>query len=232
MHILHFRNRLMAKIAELETKLYEKELAGSDLIPAVHCSSFSVNSSSQPKWKSSLKHYYRYYLSSAEVDDETGDLTQRVQEAAGAALAEANERLQEAEMKVQAAQAAQQQLQQQLAAAEQLAADVEQLKSENLEAWRVKYELEGQMAATKATLEGLQRQGSSMHKELEHMRQQAQIWSDVSSSEVQKMRAEGELLAGQLAARSAELAALRQQLTDMDAERDRALQERQQVGHA
>ena len=37
MHILHFRNRLMAKIAELETKLYEKELAGSDLIPAVHC---------------------------------------------------------------------------------------------------------------------------------------------------------------------------------------------------
>jgi hypothetical protein len=28
----------------------------------------------------------------------------------------------------------------------------------------VKYELEGQMAATKATLEGLQRQGSSMHK--------------------------------------------------------------------
>lgn len=46
----------------------------------------------------------RYYLSSAEVDDETGDLTQRVQEAAGAALAEANERLQEAEMKVQAAQ--------------------------------------------------------------------------------------------------------------------------------
>jgi hypothetical protein len=61
-------------------------------------------------------------------------------------------------------QAAQHQLQQQLAAAEQLAADVEQLKSENLEAWRVKYELEGQMAATKATLEGLQRQGSSMHK--------------------------------------------------------------------
>jgi hypothetical protein len=27
----------MAKIAELETKLYEKELAGSDLIQAVHC---------------------------------------------------------------------------------------------------------------------------------------------------------------------------------------------------
>jgi hypothetical protein len=38
------------------------------------------------------------------VDDETGDLTQRVQEAAGAALAEANERLMEAELKVQAAQ--------------------------------------------------------------------------------------------------------------------------------
>jgi hypothetical protein len=62
------------------------------------------------------------------------------------------------------------------------------------------------------------------------MRQQAQIWSDVSSSEVEKMRAEGELLTGQLAARSAELAALRQQLTDVEAERDRALQERQQVG--
>jgi hypothetical protein len=46
----------------------------------------------------------RYYLSSADVDDETGDLTQRVQEAAGAALAEANERLMEAELKVQAAQ--------------------------------------------------------------------------------------------------------------------------------
>jgi hypothetical protein len=45
----------------------------------------------------------RYYLSPAEVDDETGDLTQRVQEAAGAALAEANERLMEAEKKVQAA---------------------------------------------------------------------------------------------------------------------------------
>jgi hypothetical protein len=67
-------------------------------------------------------------------------------------------------------------------------------------------------------------------QELEAMRQQAQIWSDVSSSEVEKMRAVGELLTGQLAARSAELAALRQQLTDVEAERDRALQERQQVG--
>jgi hypothetical protein len=67
-------------------------------------------------------------------------------------------------------------------------------------------------------------------QEVEHMRQQAQIWSDVSSSEVQKMRAEGELLTAQLAARSAELAGLRQQLTDVEAERDRALQERQQVG--
>jgi hypothetical protein len=46
----------------------------------------------------------RYYLSAADVDDETGDLSQRVQEAAGAALAEANERLMEAELKVQAAQ--------------------------------------------------------------------------------------------------------------------------------
>lgn len=61
-------------------------------------------------------------------------------------------------------QAAQQQLQQQLAAQEQLAAEVEQLKTENLEAWKLKYELEGQMAAYKASLEGLQRQGSCMHK--------------------------------------------------------------------
>jgi hypothetical protein len=27
----------MAKIADLETKLYEKELADSELIPALHC---------------------------------------------------------------------------------------------------------------------------------------------------------------------------------------------------
>ncbi len=51
-----------------------------------------------------------------------------------------------------------------MAAAEQLAAEVEQLKSENLDAWKVKYELESQMAAYKANLEGLQRQGSCMQK--------------------------------------------------------------------
>jgi hypothetical protein len=34
---LHVWHRLMAKIAELETRLYEKEPAGNDLIQAVHC---------------------------------------------------------------------------------------------------------------------------------------------------------------------------------------------------
>lgn len=61
-------------------------------------------------------------------------------------------------------QAAQKQLEQQVAAAEQLTAEVEQLKSENLEAWQLKYELEGQTAAYKANLEGMQRQGSCMQK--------------------------------------------------------------------
>jgi len=61
-------------------------------------------------------------------------------------------------------QAQQQHVQQQLAAAQQLTQEVEALKQENLEAWRIKYELESQMAAYKANLEGMQRQGSSMQK--------------------------------------------------------------------
>jgi hypothetical protein len=41
---------------------------------------------------------------------------------------------------------------------------VEQLKSENLEAWQTKYALEGEMAAAKAQLEGWQQQSSSMQQ--------------------------------------------------------------------
>lgn len=61
------------------------------------------------------------------------------------------------------------------------------------------------------------------------MRKQSQIWSDTNSSEVQKMRAESELLTGQLAVRNADLASLRQQLTGVEADRVRALLEKQQV---
>lgn len=67
-------------------------------------------------------------------------------------------------------------------------------------------------------------------QELEDMRKQAKIWSDVSSSEVDKMRAETQLLNEQLAQRSTELSSLRGQLTTVEAERDRALQEKHQVG--
>jgi cell division protein FtsB len=61
-------------------------------------------------------------------------------------------------------QAAQRQLQQQLEAAEQLQQDVEQLKTENLETWQQKYELEGQLATARANIEGMQGQASSMQK--------------------------------------------------------------------
>lgn len=61
-------------------------------------------------------------------------------------------------------QAAQRQLQQQLEAAEQLQQDVEQLKTENLETWQQKYELEGQLATARANMEGMQGQASSMQK--------------------------------------------------------------------
>lgn len=61
-------------------------------------------------------------------------------------------------------QAAQKQLEQQVEAAQQLSLEVEQLKNENLEAWKVKYDLESQMAAYKASLDGMQRQGSGIKK--------------------------------------------------------------------
>jgi hypothetical protein len=55
-----------------------------------------------------LRSYYRYIMSPTQEDEELAGLSdadiQRVQEAAGAALAEANERLLEAELRVQAAQ--------------------------------------------------------------------------------------------------------------------------------
>eukprot|EP00878_Enallax_costatus_P047328 GHUV01057859.1.p2 GENE.GHUV01057859.1~~GHUV01057859.1.p2 ORF type:complete len:122 (-),score=35.94 GHUV01057859.1:2-367(-) len=69
-------------------------------------------------------------------------------------------------------------------------------------------------------------------QELDDMRKQAQIWSDANSSEVDKLRAETELLNGQLAQRNTELGSLRERLTAVEAERDRALQEKQQVGQA
>lgn len=62
------------------------------------------------------------------------------------------------------------------------------------------------------------------------MRKQAQIWSDANSSEIDKMRAEATLLNTQLADRNAELSSLRQKLTEAEAARDRALQEKHQVG--
>lgn len=39
---------------------------------------------------------------------------------------------------------------------------MEALKSENLEAWQTKYELEGEMAAMKAAVEGAQQQHGSL----------------------------------------------------------------------
>lgn len=67
-------------------------------------------------------------------------------------------------------------------------------------------------------------------QELADLRQQAQIWCDSHHSEGDKLKAEVELLNGQLLQRSNELSSTREQLTEARAERDRALQERQQVG--
>jgi hypothetical protein len=67
-------------------------------------------------------------------------------------------------------------------------------------------------------------------QELADLRQQAQIWCDSHHSEGDKLKAEVELLNGQLLQRSNELSTTREQLTEARAERDRALQERQQVG--
>jgi len=61
-------------------------------------------------------------------------------------------------------QAAQRQLQQQLESAQQLQEDIEQLKTENLEAWQQKYELEKELATCKANLEGMQGESHSMHQ--------------------------------------------------------------------
>ena len=57
-------------------------------------------------------------------EDTADEETLRVREAAGQALAEANERLMEANMKLKAAEEARQELQQQLAAAGDLATQV------------------------------------------------------------------------------------------------------------
>jgi hypothetical protein len=67
-------------------------------------------------------------------------------------------------------------------------------------------------------------------QEMNDLREQAMIWSDSHHSEGDKLKAEAELLNGQLLQRSNELSSVREQLTEARAERDRALQERQQVG--
>jgi hypothetical protein len=41
---------------------------------------------------------------------------------------------------------------------------MEVLKAENLEAWRVKYALEAEVAGVKAQLDGMARQGDSLHQ--------------------------------------------------------------------
>jgi outer membrane murein-binding lipoprotein Lpp len=67
-------------------------------------------------------------------------------------------------------------------------------------------------------------------QELDGLRQQAQIWCGSRQGEGDKLKAEVELLNGQLLQRSNDLSSLREQLTEARSERDRALQERQQVG--
>jgi hypothetical protein len=66
-------------------------------------------------------------------------------------------------------------------------------------------------------------------QEMNDLREQAKIWSDSHPSEGDKRKTEAELLSGQLLQRSNELSSIREQLTEARAERDRALQERQQV---
>jgi len=70
-----------------------------------HHSKSNSDNSQAGKW-GGLKSYYRYIMSPAQGDLEglSDAAVQQVQEAAGAALAEANERLLEAELRVQAAQ--------------------------------------------------------------------------------------------------------------------------------
>lgn len=66
-------------------------------------------------------------------------------------------------------------------------------------------------------------------QELHGLRQQAQIWCDSQHSEGDKLKAEVELLNAQLMQRSSEVSSIREQLTQARTERDRALQEKQQV---
>ncbi|KAF8062937.1 KIN14Q [Scenedesmus sp. PABB004] len=163
----------------------------------------------------------KYYVADGDSGDGDGGAA-RVQEAAGAALAEANERLYDAEARVQAALAAQAQA---AGEAEALRGEVEALKGENLEAWRVKYELERQLADAAAAAEGLQREGAAVRQALEEARAQARIWGDASSSELDKVAAERALLQEQLAQRGGELAALRAELAAAAGERERGAAE-------
>lgn len=58
------------------------------------------------------------------------------------------------------------------------------------------------------------------------MKAHTQIWQDESSSQVQKLQAESELLQQQLEEASSKLAAANSRLVDLKVERDSALQVR------
>ncbi len=62
------------------------------------------------------------------------------------------------------------------------------------------------------------------HQDNEALRRQMAIWQDASADADGKRDAEGALLREQVAQRGAELAALRGRVTEVEAERDRALQ--------
>lgn len=61
-------------------------------------------------------------------------------------------------------------------------------------------------------------------QDLEAMRRQMAIWQDRSAGDSDKSEREGKLLQEQLDARGAELAALRGHTTEVEADRDRAVQ--------
>lgn len=61
-------------------------------------------------------------------------------------------------------------------------------------------------------------------QELEDMRQQSEIWKNSSNSAAEKVKAENALLNEQLAQRNNDLNSLRQRVTELESERDRAMQ--------
>jgi predicted nuclease with TOPRIM domain len=67
-------------------------------------------------------------------------------------------------------------------------------------------------------------------QELKHIKAHTQIWQDESSSQVQKLQAESDLLQQQLEEAIGKLAAANSRLVELRAERDSALQVGQQKG--